>query len=197
MLITDFTGMAGIAFGCTILLLRWPVLAALTSVRRTVLGAAVLALLLLPFGGLSIAELMRGMTGDLSITSLLLLAMAMRKPSMPIKSEILLLIVLSGGALYVLSLGFGEYDLYRPGFGNLFLLAGLLIVAIVAWWRNELMLSLPLAVLAWSVGYYESTNLWDYLLDPVLLMYALGAMIYRLILRYKQAVRKHRKINVA
>jgi hypothetical protein len=33
-------------------------------------------------------------------------------------------------------------------------------------------LSISLAVLAWSVGWYESGNLWDYLIDPLLAVYS-------------------------
>jgi len=40
-----------------------------------------------------------------------------------------------------------------------------------------LALSIALAVAAWSFGWYESTNLWDYLLDPWLAIYALIAQL--------------------
>ena len=34
-------------------------------------------------------------------------------------------------------------------------------------------LCIALAVAAWSAGWYESPNLWDYLLDPWLAIYAM------------------------
>lgn len=185
MLLTDLTGTASIVFSSTALLLRLPLMASLSSARRIVLAGLIYVLLMMPFAGVSIIEFIRGMIGDLSITSLLLIVMTIRKPAPSIKSETLLLITLSGCALYVLALGFSTFDLYRLGFGNLGVIVGLLIVAILAWWRNNLVLAagVSLAVIAWSIGYYESTNLWDYLLDPLLFIYALSAIIYRLLSR--------------
>jgi len=38
-------------------------------------------------------------------------------------------------------------------------------------------LCIALAVFAWDIGWYESNNLWDYLLDPLLSIYALNAVM--------------------
>jgi len=50
-----------------------------------------------------------------------------------------------------------------------------------------------LGILAWAGGYYESSNLWDYLLDPWLATYAIvSSALYALnrLLNYAQARKK-------
>jgi hypothetical protein len=53
-----------------------------------------------------------------------------------------------------------------------------LLVALAAWyWKIYwVTLSLACATLAWATGWYESTNLWDYLFDPFVAAYALVAV---------------------
>lgn len=53
------------------------------------------------------------------------------------------------------------------GFGNTYFLIALACGAIIAY-RNKLQLVawiILLAVAAWTIGWYESTNLWDYLVE--------------------------------
>ena len=38
-------------------------------------------------------------------------------------------------------------------------------------------LCIALATLAWAAGWYESDNLWDYLIDPFVSVYALASLI--------------------
>jgi hypothetical protein len=40
-------------------------------------------------------------------------------------------------------------------------------------------LGLSLAVLAWALGLYESRNLWDYLVDPLVAAWGIGALLLR------------------
>jgi len=81
--------------------------------------------------------------------------------------------------LYPLALGISTFDPYRLGFGNLWFIAGLLLIALVAWLRQYTLIALTtsLAVLAWSIGWYESNNLWNYLLDPWGAVYALAVLV--------------------
>ena len=69
-----------------------------------------------------------------------------------------------------------QTDPYRWGYGEPWFLAALLLVAIIGNLSRLPLVaaSISLAVLAWAVGWYESTNLWDYLIDPLLCLYALG-----------------------
>jgi hypothetical protein len=44
------------------------------------------------------------------------------------------------------------------------------------------------ALLAWSLGLLESGNLWDYLLDPWLSIYALAYVVHKVFIKCAQAV---------
>ena len=90
-----------------------------------------------------------------------------------------MLVVITALVLYPMALGVSTFDPYRLGFGNLWFIAGLLIVAVVAWFQQYTLiaLSISLAVFAWSVGWYESNNLWNYLIDPWVSIYALIALV--------------------
>lgn len=190
---TDLTGLAGIAFAIVTLALRFPVVARLHAKPQIVLAVGLLLAAVLPFGGLSAAEYVRGVTGDLSITTLVLLGFLLcRKFRLsPLcfgdedaslrsnTNSVLLLIAIGALVLYPFALGIGMVDPYRLGFGDHGFIAGLLGLALAAWiWHyTRIALCLSLAALAWSVGWYESNNLWDYLLDPWLAIYAIAAVL--------------------
>jgi hypothetical protein len=55
----------------------------------------------------------------------------------------------------------------------------LLLLALAAWfWKSTLIaLGIAFATIAWAAGWYESNNLWDYLLDPFVSIYALAAIV--------------------
>jgi hypothetical protein len=163
----------------------------LPAKQKTGLLVALLVATAIPFGGLSALEFVRGVSGDLSVTTLVLLALSLygnvlssdRK-----KFGLLTLIILAVLLLYPVALGLGMFDTYRLGFGNLWLIAGLLLLALGAWLQQFTLvaMSISLAVLAWSAGWYESNNLWDYLLDPWVSIYALGAILRLGMLRWRK-----------
>lgn len=177
---TDLSGLAGVVFAGVALTLRLPAAARLPGKRRVWLAAVLATVLVLPFGGLSAAELMRGITGDLSITTLLLLGLALQGSGGPSKQKygLLAFVAVAALALYPFALGVGMFDTYRLGFGSPWFIAGLLLLALASWLRLYPLVALgvSLAVLAWNLGWYESGNLWDYLLDPWLSVYALLAL---------------------
>lgn len=190
---TDLTGLAGVACATAVaafllLLGLLPGIARLSRRRRALLPGAVFALLLIPFGGMPFAAYVRGMTGDLSITTLVLLCCTMLRPWYGCaevqdkhRLALLTLIALAALGLYPMALGVGVHDPYRLGYGNLQFVAALLLLALAAWFRGFSLIALciALATLAWTVGWYESDNLWDYLIDPFVAIYALAAiMIY-------------------
>ena len=78
--------------------------------------------------------------------------------------------------LYPMALGLGLFDPYRLGYGSPWLMGTLFAAALAAWFsRLDLIATcLALATLAWTVRWYESNNVWDYLLDPLVSFYALG-----------------------
>ena len=185
---TDLTGLAGVACATAAAVLVLPGMAKLSGRRRALLQGAVFALMLFPFGGLPFAAYVRGMTGDLSITALVLLCCAMLRPwcgSAAAQGRhrfaLLTLVVLAALGLYPMALGAGAYDPYHLGYGNLQFVAALLLLALAAWLWGYSMITLCIAsaTLAWTVGWYESDNVWDYLLDPFVAIYALAAiMVY-------------------
>jgi hypothetical protein len=62
------------------------------------------------------------------------------------------------------------------------------ILAILMWLafiKNKLLLLVCLtsATLAYQLGLLESQNLWDYLLDPIIFIYALFALSFKFIIK--------------
>ena len=179
---TDLTGLFGITLAIVTLLVRMPRVKALPLPRRAGLLAAAIVIVSIPLWGVSAAGFVRGMTGDLSISTLVLLGLASAR-SFSGKALIgdqdrhamLTTILIAAVLFYPLALGLGMFDPYRLGYGNLWFMVALLGLAVWAGLRYSTLLALciALAVAAWSAGWYESPNLWDYLLDPWLAIYAL------------------------
>ena len=146
------------------------------------LPGAVFVLALIPLGGLPAAAYVRGATGDLSITTLVLLWCALLRPWIGRRdgqrNALLMLVAPVAAIFYPMALGLGLFDPYRMGYGTPLFIAALLLAALAAWrLRYSLAaLCIALSVLAWSFGWYESANLWDYLFDPFVSLYALGAI---------------------
>ena len=184
--ITDLTGLAGAACATAAAVLLLPGIGKLTRLRLALLQGAVFALMLIPFGAMPFAAYLRGMTGDLSITTLVLLCCAMLRPwcgavQARHRLALLCLIAFVSIVFYPMALGVGAYDPYQLGYGNLQFIAALLLLALAAWFQRFSLVTLciALATIAWAVGWYESDNLWDYLLDPFVVIYTLAAiMIY-------------------
>ena len=165
-------------FGVTLLLVRAGF--ALGTGRRGVWFAAVaLGLALAPLGGLPLAGYVRGVTGDLSVTTLVLLAVGFLGGVEPKERRALSVFVVLGALfLYPMALGLGSFDPYRLGFVPSGLLAALFVVAVLAWLRqfHVLLLCILVAVSSHALELMESWNLWDYLVDPWLV----AASIYDL-----------------
>lgn len=183
---TDITGLASSAVAMTALAVRLPGVARLQRMHLALLVCAIVIVVLIPFGGLSLAACVRGWMGDLSLTSLLLLLLTILRPvcgwtpcDAKAHAALLILIALAALGLYPMALGIGLFDPYRLGYGNPWLMGGLLLAALAAcFMRLPLVaVAIALAVFAWGVGWYESTNLWDYLLDPLLAIYAISALL--------------------
>ncbi len=123
---------------------------------------------------LPLAAYVRGVTGDLSITSILLLCLFLlpsRQPH-PIALKIFLVVVAIG--FYPAALGWGMLDPYAWGYGSMIFFAVVLVLAIICGlvhWNKGVWI-IGCAILAWSFHWHESTNLWDYLLDPFLVLWA-------------------------
>lgn len=81
----------------------------------------------------------------------------------------------AGVLLYPMALGLGPFDPYALGFAGPLLPLLLAVATAAAWWQGLRATALVLLVVLWSwlLGLGESQNLWDYLLDAWLWLYAL------------------------
>lgn len=150
------------------------------------IGAATMALIPLA-DGVSAAMALRALSGDPSITTVQLLALSLAGRPASIGRAPAAALALFGFVFYTLSLGLGDwglgnwslgdFDPYRIGFAAWPLAAALGVAALLAWWRGQpiylWLLAVDLAVFA--TGLSESTNLWDTLFDPLLVLAALIA----------------------
>lgn len=141
--------------------------------------------MLIPFGELPWAAYVRGATGDFSVATLLILVGTKLWPKFSNgtntgKSSRSALIVIAAVAIgfYPFALGWGSFDPYQFGYGNTTFVVTLLLLALSAWLANRdlIALCISLSLIAWAVGWYESDNLWDYLIDPFISTYALVAL---------------------
>ena len=174
-------GLLGLAgFATVIRLRRLPV-----RVRCAVMLAAACAIFV-PIGELPIAAYVRGVTGDLSMTTLVLAGAACfaQLTGRTLIGHLDLralfrLLVLAAVFLYPFALGWTRFDPYALGYGSIEFLTALLLIALAAWWARlqVIVLVVIAAALAYLAGAYESRNLWDYLIDPLASVYALVRLL--------------------
>ncbi len=177
-------------FGCGLLTLV--VVAAGLRLQRFPVNARVAVMLAGAFavfatiGELSAAAYVRGVTGDLSMTTLVLAGAACvaqftrRTVIEPQDLCVLFWLVAAAAAfLYPFALGWTRFDPYALGYGSIEFVTALLLVTLAAWHfrRNAVVLVVVVAALAYFIGAYESRNLWDYLIDPLVALYALVRLL--------------------
>ena len=149
------------------------------------LTALCFALLWIPLGeaNIPVVAYVRGITADLSITLMALavwrigqFAFGWRASSRQEQVTVMTAVAVAALFLYPMALGWGDWDAYRPGWGSWGMLLALLVLCAVCWAKGLWVLPalVALALLAWTFGLMESGNLWDYLLDPWLSLFALG-----------------------
>ena len=184
--LTDLTGLFGIASVIVALLSCLPRGTSLPKKPLSIFLTAVFLVLLIPFGDIPLAGYARGMVGDLSITSVVLAWLVLSQPFRAANDEknrahLLMLIATVAVIFYPMTLGVTLIDPYRLGYSDVLFVSIVLLIAIAAWFRKSYLLAscLALTVIAWSLGWYESTNLWDYLLDPLLAIYAILNLLTR------------------
>lgn len=191
---TDLTGLAGITLAILALLVRLPRIQVFPLRRKAGVLAAAVIVLSIPLWGVSPAGFVRGMTGDLSISTLVLLALALVRSlsghalaGESNRHAMIGAIAITAILFYPLALGIGMFDPYRLGYGNPWFMAALLGLAVWCSLRYSTLLALctALAVAAWSCSWYESPNLWDYLLDPWLAIYAIAVQGKNWLARWK------------
>lgn len=149
--------------------------------RLMVVGALLLSGLFIPVYGLSFAQWLRSVVGDPSVLGMVvyanILAHRLFKNSLleiSARTNLLLGVALVGIVFYPLALGVSAYDPYRMGYAPELMSVVLCFVSIFVWLKSNkgLAIILLLPLLAFNLHLLESTNLWDYLLDPILVIYA-------------------------
>ncbi|MDD2884240.1 MAG: hypothetical protein PHT48_04245 [Dechloromonas sp.] len=158
----------GLIFGALVTLLPLGFLRA-----RAGLAATALALLV------GIAPTLHAAFGPPSITLLALGLLQLFNPEQasPLTRPAALALLLPGTALYVLSLSGLAVDPYAVGYQPAPLLTALLAIGLVLWWRRHF---IWLAILAADLLAYASgvfSNLWDVLIDPLLLLAAMSLLL--------------------
>ncbi len=181
--------------GCLLLLVAAPQI----YIRRprfrrkavTVYIFAMMGFSVLPVYGLPIIAYVRGITADLSITSLFLLSISIAEAytgnryfPLPEKRRLHGILILAGVILYPMALGLTPWDSYSAGYGGAgFVLALPVLFIGLILSRSWLILSaLSCAILAYLIGLLESTNLWDYLIDVWLFLFVFLSMMWRLLI---------------
>lgn len=169
----------------TLLLFLIFVRLARTAAQRGILLAGCLLLGLVPLQGISLALQVRTYIGDLSISSLVLLSWAtlcrFGLPGVSPRDRLASLALFAGLAvlLYPAALGLSYSDPYQLGFEArpMLLVLGLLSLVLILQrsWLGAL--ALVLATLAFTLRLNASENYWDYLIDPYLALYSLGALL--------------------
>ena len=183
-------GLSSISLLLCVVLLRLLLLFKLKTQYIYFILAAFFIISFIPFSGDTINQYFRGIFNDLSISSIILISyfISTFRHSRIQTASTLNIIALAGVCFYPLALGFGPIDPYAWGYFNnlhgytvpLIFIMSLLGLISYAFYKKDLMLLICLvsSIIAFQLGLLESQNLWDYLLDPVIWIFALyGAFI--------------------
>jgi hypothetical protein len=139
-------------------------------------------LLLLPLNNLGaswdlpLVAYIRGVSGELSIITMMLIIFTWSSwPSCRLSSATPIVIALASILFYPFALGLTMFDPYSWGYGSIIFVVAVMMMALLFFFtkRSWEALMISLAVIAWSIHWHESTNLWDYLLDPFLAVWAI------------------------
>ncbi len=164
---------------------------------RIAVGLVVTTIALIPLGEASAVTYLRGIVGDLSITSVVLLlywASTHVKQTQINASQNLIacsVIGATGVLFYPTATGFGTFDPYTLGYEPLLLsgIAATLCLACI-WVRWYLTATCTLAALiVYQLQGLPSHNLWDYLIDPLLVVFSLGYVGVKIWRRYRETPR--------
>lgn len=146
------------------------------------------AIALFPVHDLMIAGYVRGIIGDLSITSMILLMYFIIEAysgkthfSAFEKQRLHRCILLLGLILYPFALGLSLLDSYSLGYGNFWLIpVFVVIIAGLIIGQSWIILAMLICGISGYVFHImESSNLWDYLIDIWIFLYCLLAFVCR------------------
>jgi hypothetical protein len=140
---------------------------------------------------LPLAAYVRGAIGDLSVVTTLLLWSALLPNNKSAPFAFKLSIAMIALAFYPFALGLGMIDPYAWGYASIAFLIAVLVFAVIcglANWSKGVWI-IGLAIIAWTVHWHESANLWDYLLDPFLAIWAIFGIFSALLRKRREKAR--------
>lgn len=159
---------------------------------KIVLTVLIANILFWPLGmDLPLVAYIRGVTGDLSIVLSLLLWSTLLPSSRPVPLAFKFAVTIIAICFYPFALGVGMTDPYAWGYGSIPFLIAVLIFALVcaiANWNKGVWI-FAVAIIAWAAHWHESTNLWDYLLDPFMAIWAITTSLGSLYRKRKDKAR--------
>lgn len=195
-----------LSFGLALSVVNWALIFSLLASRRPTLSPRILPvfalsliLLCIPVAGTAPIYFLRAAFGDFSITATLLLTVlaysSLRSSKIPRRDIFCLAAILAPLSLwfYPLSLGLTLHDPYQLGYNATVLSGVLLMAGLLAWMRAYYVVVaiLSLDLLAYRFGLLESNNLWDYLIDPCVAIFALYHLPSVLLSRRTKAAAKN------
>ena len=146
--------------------------------------------MVLPLQSWLVIEFSRGLLGDLSVPSILLLATyllnIMKVKRAPNGTSFNVLVILMAVVLYPTSMGYSHFDMYSLGFASddyyAYLVLTVASLGILSWYSGyaQIGLWLTLAVVAHGLQLFESNNLWNYLIDPLIVIACLISSIIKM-----------------
>ena len=157
---------------------------------RILVAAVALISGLIPLSGLPIPLYLRAGIGDLSIVTQLLLSIYLINSFAGIDStparktayqQLCIFILVTAAWFYPTSLGLTYFDPYRFGYITdpmhwlalgYFFLGALTLLLLQSLWTSSI---LCIATISFCFGSLESTNYWDYMIDPIV---TIGSIIF-------------------
>ena len=149
-------------------------------VLRSVFLITCVLLVTVELDGLHVVSYMRGFISDLSITTVILVVCEVLYHLLGLdvlgddnRRYLLTAVAVGGFVLYPMTLGLTWVDPYTLGFGSPFFVATLVLFCMWGYRvRRGAAACIAASVLAFNMGILESSNMWDYLLDPLVTVYA-------------------------
>ncbi|MBT7443567.1 MAG: hypothetical protein HN790_06330 [Methylococcales bacterium] len=143
----------------------------------------------IPVQGLLINEYIYGFLGNLSIPTVMLFVVHSasiihgKHLSLAEKGTAFQLIFWTGCFLFPFTLGIDIYDPYALGYNPLGLGIALLIAVMFSWLLENyvIMAAILLSITFYTLNISESRNLWDYIIDPLIFIFAIFWLLYRVL----------------
>lgn len=143
------------------------------------------AMTLTPVQGMPFGRFLHGITLGFSIPSFALLLSILwsahtGRPllSKPTRVTMCVAGTVFGISLYPMAIGFGTFDPYALGWNSDGLTMFLMLLTSAFLWQSTAFgYVLLLSAVAWQIGLLESTNIWDYVVDPVYFLSSLVALV--------------------